>query len=319
MSIPKISIFMPVYNGGKYIETSIASVLQQTFDDFELVCVDDSSTDNSYNVLLGLANIDSRIKVYKKKHEGNVPSSWIFILPYLRGNFIQYMSQDDLMAKDLLEKCYNRYVETNADVIVPNMEYYYEDHIKNSVIKGLGDKIITGRDAFILSLFWKIHGFALWKTSLFKGTDFDKNVYNNDEYVTRLHFFCSKKVAFCDSWFYYRQDNKNAITKTSNKSYQIDSLETDYKILHILLYNKFEGKYIYQWMRMIRWKLWVYNKLIKENKTRWEYNEQSHAIQIEKKSIYLFNLLQYIKYDVRHDDYKGYIMILILKLSYYMH
>ena len=86
---PSISIFMPVYNGSKFLEESISSLQKQTFKDFELVCVDDSSTDDSYNVLEKLAQTDSRIKLFQKPNGGNVPKSWNFVLPNLNGKSLR--------------------------------------------------------------------------------------------------------------------------------------------------------------------------------------------------------------------------------------
>jgi glycosyltransferase involved in cell wall biosynthesis len=117
---------MPVYNGSKYLEKSIKSVLNQTYRNFELVCVDDSSIDTSYQILKDFAFKDSRIRVYKKSNGGTVPKSWNFVLPLLRGNSITYMSQDDLMSEDNLEKMLQRQNETNADCVLPDMVFYYE-------------------------------------------------------------------------------------------------------------------------------------------------------------------------------------------------
>ena len=59
----KVSIIMPVYNGEKYLAQSIGAILNQTLDDFELICVDDGSQDNSLEILNGFADNDSRISV----------------------------------------------------------------------------------------------------------------------------------------------------------------------------------------------------------------------------------------------------------------
>ncbi len=211
---PIISIFMPVYNGEKYLRKSIESVLNQTFKDFELVCVDDTSTDNSFSILDEYSKIDDRIIIYQKKQGGNVPKSWNFVMPKLRGEFITYMSQDDLMSPDNLSENYNRYLETGADIIVPDMIFYNEGKINKDGIYGLKDKIISGEEAFFLSFSWKnIHGFPLYKADIIKNEIFDEKIYNSDEYVSRKCFLLSNKVAFSKGIFYYGQDNENAITK----------------------------------------------------------------------------------------------------------
>jgi glycosyltransferase involved in cell wall biosynthesis len=212
-----ISIFMPVYNGSQYLKESIKSILNQTFKDFELVCVDDSSTDDSYDILTHFASLDSRIKVLRKPNGGNVPKSWNFVMPYLHGDSIAYMSQDDLMSEDNLEKMYLRQQATDADAVLPDMELYYERVQSNERMIGLNgnrDVILTNREAVLLNLTFKIPGCPLWRSKLFKNEFFPEDCFNSDEYMTRKLLYKSNKVAFCDGIFFYRQDNTIAITKT---------------------------------------------------------------------------------------------------------
>ena len=66
----KVSVIMPVYNCEDFLKCSVESILNQTFSDLELICVDDGSTDNSLSVLKNYANMDSRVKIYELTHQG---------------------------------------------------------------------------------------------------------------------------------------------------------------------------------------------------------------------------------------------------------
>lgn len=241
MGTCKISIFMPVYNGSIYLKESLDSILVQTFKDFELVCVDDSSTDNSYEILKEYEKIDSRVKVFQKHNGGIVSKSWNFALPLLNGDSITYMSQDDLMSCDNLEKLYEKQQETGADCVLPDMVWYHEINSNNKVVEGLnGDRsvVLSNREAVEYSLTWKIHGFALWNAELFENENFEEDSFNSDEFMTRKLFFKSNKIVFCRGVFYYRQDNGFAITKTFGiKNYDI--LLTDFRIYEFLKHHKF--------------------------------------------------------------------------------
>lgn len=232
-----ISIFMPVYNGSRYLKESIESILKQTLKDFELICVDDSSTDNSYEILKEFASKDSRIKVFQKPNGGNVPKSWNYIMPHLQGDSITYMSQDDLMSEDNLEKMYLRQQETGADCILPDMVYYFEGKQENKRLAGVNgnrDIILSNRQSVILSLNDKIHGFALWRSKIIKDEIFPEDSFNSDEYMCQIFFFKSNRVAFCSGVFFYRQDNENAITSTFG-------MKNYYMILkHIRIYKFLE-------------------------------------------------------------------------------
>ena len=233
---------MPVYNGGRYLKESIESVLSQTFRDFELVCVDDSSTDDSYEILKAYSAFDSRVRVFQKPNGGIVPVSWNFVLPLLRGKSITYMSQDDLMSEDNLECMFKRQIETDADCVLPDMVWYYEGRMDNKVIVGVnGDrsKIITNREAVALSLQWQIHGFGLWKASIFKNRTFREDAFDSDELFIRESFLLCNKVAFCKGMFYYRRDNGQSITQTFDlKNYY--SVLTRFRIYKLLERNGFD-------------------------------------------------------------------------------
>ena len=99
---PKISIFVPIYNGEQFLQRTLDSIIAQSFTDFEVVCVDDSSTDDSFELVTQYAKTDARIKLHRKPNGGNVPRSWIYALPYLQGDYTLYCSQDDFFSPDLL-------------------------------------------------------------------------------------------------------------------------------------------------------------------------------------------------------------------------
>jgi len=239
-----ISIFMPVYNGSKYLKESIESVLKQTFNDFELVCVDDSSTDNSYQILIEFSKLDSRVKVYQKPNGGIVPKSWNYILPFLKGENIIYMSQDDFLSIDVLEEMIGKQQETDADCVLPDMVYFYENRQENKILSGVNgnrDIILTNREAVILSLNWQIHGFALWKSKIFENVHFHEDSFNSDEFETRKLFFKCNKIAFSNGVFYYRNDNPTAITKTFNLNTYFGLL-TSFRLCEFLRENNFNSK-----------------------------------------------------------------------------
>ena len=70
ISMVKISIIAPVYNCENYLEESIGSILNQTFRDIEVICIDDGSSDNSLNILNKIASEDSRLKVSSQENQG---------------------------------------------------------------------------------------------------------------------------------------------------------------------------------------------------------------------------------------------------------
>ena len=213
-----ITVFIPVYNGEKFLRSSWDSLRVQTFSRFRVLYVDDSSTDNSWDILQALAVEDSRIQVYRKKNQGSVPFSWNYVFPKIETEFTLYMSQDDLLENDCLEKLVQRQEETQADAVVCTVEFFHErKKSQTRVDSGLnGDcsRIISGREAYQLSLDYTIPGFCLWNTKIIRDVGVLTDAFNSDEYAQRIWFLNSPRVAFSDARFYYRQDNPLAITKT---------------------------------------------------------------------------------------------------------
>lgn len=241
MNKPLISIFMPVYNGAHFLKETIESVLNQTYKNLELICVDDGSTDDSCSIIEDFSRNDNRIILLKKKNEGNVAFSWNFVLPHVKGQYVCYISQDDLFSKDLIELQYNRILETGADAVLPDV-IAYKSGSKNTNgyfgINGRRDVILTGKEACVYSLNWTIHGFALWKTDVVKRVVFCTETLNGDEFTVRKLFYSCSLVAFSLGVFYYRQDNPLAITKKPSIR-RFEYLETNKMILDFLEKNSF--------------------------------------------------------------------------------
>lgn len=116
--IPLVSIIMPVYNAGEYLTLALNSVLNQTHKNFEIITVDDGSTDNSYNILLDYKNkFPEKITVLKNTTNMGVAYSSNKAIEISQGDFIARMDADDLMFSDRLER--------QVEFLVKNPDYVY--------------------------------------------------------------------------------------------------------------------------------------------------------------------------------------------------
>lgn len=129
---PDISIIMPVYNTSKYLDRSIESVLHQTFTNFELIVVNDGSTDNSLEILQQYASSDSRIRILSKNNEG-VMLARRSGLELAVSEYIYYLDSDDYLDVDFLKLVYHKMKESNADVVLFNFKEEYTDKAINSI------------------------------------------------------------------------------------------------------------------------------------------------------------------------------------------
>lgn len=113
---PQISIIMAVYNAAQYVGRSIRSVLEQTYRDFELICVDDGSTDDSVQALRDWAVLDPRIRVIPCAHAGAC-STLNSGLDAARGKFIAFLDNDDAFHPRTLELAIDALEEQRLDVV----------------------------------------------------------------------------------------------------------------------------------------------------------------------------------------------------------
>lgn len=258
----KISIFIPIYNGKAFIARTLDCLLAQNFNNFEILCVDDSSTDASFSILQQYAAYDTRIKIFQKSNGGDVPHSWEFITPHLNGEFTLYMSQDDLLEPNTLELLVKRQQETNADVVIPTVVWYKEGEIIDSPynhygVNGNTKIILNGKDAFELMMDYSISGFGIWRTSIVKAHPVIPRAYNSDEYSQRD--WCSRctQVAFSDGKFLYSQDNPQAITHQFTDK-QLEASLTDAMVVKRAIEMGISKDRIIQYTNTVYQRLWFH-------------------------------------------------------------
>lgn len=217
---PSVSILMPIYNGATYLEQSIGSILAQTFANWELIALDDGSTDNSYDAVRRLAQEDKRIHLYAKDNdgEGYVARNIALMCKWAKGKYAFYMSQDDTISPDCLDKLYTRAIETDADIVLPDMLLKYADNslgtLTCSYPPGKDHSLVLApKEAFLLSTDFSINGFGLIRMPLMADDRNDTRFFDSDEYNSRMQFLRANKTAFANGTFYYYQGNPDAVTK----------------------------------------------------------------------------------------------------------
>src|SRR5690348_2515296 len=102
---PRLSVGLPVYNGERYLAETLDSLIEQTFEDFELIISDNASTDGTAGICRRYEKLDSRIRYFRQpRNIGGAPNH-NFVARQARGELFKWVSADDLYARDLLERC----------------------------------------------------------------------------------------------------------------------------------------------------------------------------------------------------------------------
>lgn len=103
--MPKVTVFIPVFNTEKYIGQAIDSIIAQTYTDWELVVQDDCSTDNTFPIISDYAAKDSRIKIFRNEKNLGMMGNWIAGIPKCGGEYWGKLDADDTWAPTMIEEC----------------------------------------------------------------------------------------------------------------------------------------------------------------------------------------------------------------------
>lgn len=220
---PKISIIIPVYNSEKYILECIQSLTEQTYENIEIILVDDGSKDRSPAICDDCANKDTRIKVIHKLN-GGTSSARNAGLEVATGEYITFMDNDDYWnRKNCLEQVVVCLNESNADILMHDCFVYWMDNnitiAPSNTCRRSGVVHKTALEALkhIIS-----HGGinrCVWskiiKTSLIRehGLCFPEGMRNEDtRFVGQLLLYATSYDWFDDSFYVYRKGHESAQT-----------------------------------------------------------------------------------------------------------
>ena len=224
-----ISIIVPVYNVEKYICKCIDSILNQTFTDFELIRIDDGSTDKSGKICDEYKKKDSRIKVIHKKNEG-LSSARNIGLDIAQGKYIGFVDSDDYIDENMYEVLYKDIRNNNSDISMCEYDFIYD----NNQIEEFNDEkyIINYSNYEALSLFYtsKYMFFVvawnkLYKKEIFKDIRYPVGKINEDGFIAHKIIFNCKKITYNSEKLYHYYQSNNSITRSKFTIKNLDKLE----------------------------------------------------------------------------------------------
>ena len=223
--MPKISIIVPVYNVEKYLRKCIDSILNQTFKDFELILIDDGSTDESGKICDEYNLKDNRIKVIHKEN-GGLSSARNAGLDIAQGEYIGFVDSDDWIELDMYEELYKICKENDTDVGIVGINYGGASEKKKSKKieiysnKLILDDLVYNKGKEITWPAWN----KLWLKKVIGESRFKEGrIYEDGLFLYSLSSKI-KKVAKIDYEAYnYRMDNES-ITRSKISKKQVDFL-----------------------------------------------------------------------------------------------
>ena len=244
----KFSVVIPLYNGEKYIEGCLNSLIKQDFEDIEIIVIDDSSNDNSYRILSEIAKKDHRIKIYHNENNFGVSHTRNFGISVAKGEYIHFVDADDIVKpglytymNEILKNDEYDFVRFDYDFLDNDNSYDNEEkiHIEERDIdkKYIHEKLIP----YVLDEKLKAY---VWQL-IIKNNQLPK--FNEKLKILEDELFClevfeksSKAYLTKQSFYYYNIANNNSATRSLDniKDMMKNMLIANHEIKSFLLSTK---------------------------------------------------------------------------------
>ena len=224
MTSEKISIIVPVYNAENYLRRCIDSILEQTYTNFELLLINDGSTDGSAKILEEVKESDSRIRVVHKKNEG-VSATRNLGLKLVTGDYITFIDSDDFVDKLYLEVLSKSLTENDSDIASGNFASFNEERqtfLFFTTEETYFEKVYSPQEwldqennprhnLFLTVIFTP---FKLYKRELWEDIEYPVGrVREDDAIIHKLYLRC-QRISFVNSAIYFYSQHEDSLSKT---------------------------------------------------------------------------------------------------------
>jgi len=258
MHSPLVSIIMPAYNAEQYVSDAILSVISQDYENWELLVIDDCSTDDTSKIINKFVKIDSRIKpVFNSINGGTPAKAKNKALPLVKGNYVAFLDSDDMWFKDKLMK--------QIPLMESNTQYGLT-YTGGYLIDESGDKINTFLPKHgcgnILSKMLRHYEINNQSVVIRKealqviGGLFDEDIVVGEDYNLFMNVLAKYKTCHVNEHLIKYRVHQNSITNSGNIDLSYGTLKT-LKELNIKykIKRRYPLHYLIGWLKAIRFKL----------------------------------------------------------------
>ncbi len=230
----KVSVIVPVYNVENYLIECLDSILQQSVDDMEIICVEDCSTDNSLQVLQQMSGKDERIKIICHSENKGLSAARNSGIAYARGKYILFVDSDDVLKENAICTLYETAEKYNTDVLYYDYMKFYGDMLQekddakqDETINHLVNKMYSGKEFFCASISAKKSFVEVWRQFLRRDFLLNRNITFLDGILHEDNLFSfyvsmsAQRVYYIDDILYcYRQRQDSIMARKDEKRAQ---------------------------------------------------------------------------------------------------
>ncbi|MBR1735149.1 MAG: glycosyltransferase [Alphaproteobacteria bacterium] len=245
----KISVIVPIYNVEKYIRRCLDSIINQTFHELEIICVNDGSTDKSEEILIEYKKKDSRIKIINQENSG-LSAARNSGLKIAQGEYVGFVDSDDWIDLDFFEKLYSAAKTCDADAACAEIK---RTHASGKIITKLKfEKLQVLTSVYEKYSYNKIPKMCYVWNKIYKKSELDRQnlsfkegVMFEDIYFTPKFLYFSKKIVIVPDVYYNYWANNKSISRDMRDKNQIDLISARKSLIkfsrehHIIFDEKF--------------------------------------------------------------------------------
>lgn len=291
-----ISVIVPIYNVEEYLIKCIKSIINQTYQNLEILLIDDGSTDNCLKICNNLQKNDNRIRVYHKSN-GGLSDARNYGVVRASGKYVCFVDSDDYIDAAMIEKLYMKIKKENADVCscdVIAVSSNQESKVSRKYMSKMIDDVYYG-NGFV----WN----KMYKKKLIENILFDTTIHIYEDLLFNYTILAKKEVKYTfikDPLYYYIQRN-GSIMHSNYIQKKLYSLEVTEKIISIL-------KSINN-MHYLEYECRNLGNILKL------YKHKKQSVDLEK---HLTMALDYVKYDLKYSklNFKGKVKLLLFKIKF---
>ncbi len=198
-----ISVIVPIYNVEKYLDKCIQSIVSQSYENLQIILVDDGATDRSGEISDQWARKDDRIQVIHQEN-GGLSDARNAGLSVASGKWVSFIDSDDFISADTLERMYTAATENSCDIAVCNMVRIYDDGSTEPFYQPVTDLQILSGDSRYETLCQPSVCNKLFRINLLEGVRFPKGKYYEDTFVYHILAHRAQAIALTghDGYFY---------------------------------------------------------------------------------------------------------------------
>ena len=227
--MPKVSVLVPIYNVEKYLRQCLDSLINQTLEDIEIICINDGSTDSSPEIISEYQAKDNRVKVINKANSG-YGASMNMGVDAATGEYIGIVESDDYAENTMFEKLYNQAKANDLDILKSDFVKYRGDTnqcVKAGIIdKDWCDKVFTTDEYkealnIIPSIWSAIYRKEFIQTYNIRFSETAGASYQDTGWHYKTMLVAKRIMLTNEAYLYYRQDNPNSSVKSTAKAYAV--------------------------------------------------------------------------------------------------